>query len=169
MVSMAIRAARSGAMLVALLGLVAVVQAQQAPSAAQLKLAQQVVEMQGSQRSFEGAVPTIFTQIYNQYVSQNPDLDKDISATLRALLPEFDKRKEEITGILARIYAEKFTEAELKDIVAFYESPTGKKFVGSTADIGKQTMGKLQEWSGKVNQDAVDRLKAEMKKKGHNI
>jgi hypothetical protein len=169
MVSMAIRAARSGAMLVALLGLVAVVQAQQAPSAAQLKLAQQVVEMQGSQRSFEGAVPTIFTQIYNQYVSQNPDLDKDISATLRALLPEFDKRKEEITGILARIYAEKFTEAELKDIVAFYESPTGKKFVGATGDFGKQTMGRLQEWSGKVNQDAIDRLKAEMKKKGHNI
>ncbi len=169
MVSMAIRAARAGAMLVALFGFVAVAQAQQAPSAAQLKLARQVVEMQGSQRSFEGAVPTIFTQIYNQYVSQNPDLDKDIAATLRALLPEFDKRKEEITGILARVYAEKFTEAELKDIVAFYESPTGKKFVGSTADIGKQTMGKLQEWSGKVNQDAIDRLKAEMKKKGHNI
>jgi hypothetical protein len=166
---MAIRAARAGAMLVALFGFVAVAQAQQAPSAAQLKLARQVVEMQGSQRSFEGAVPTIFTQIYNQYVSQNPDLDKDIAATLRALLPEFDKRKEEITGILARVYAEKFTEAELKDIVAFYESPTGKKFVGSTADIGKQTMGKLQEWSGKVNQDAIDRLKAEMKKKGHNI
>lgn len=169
MVSMAIRAARAGAMLVALFGFVAVAQAQQAPSAAQLKLARQVVEMQGSQRSFEGAVPTIFTQIYNQYVSQNPDLDKDIAAALRALLPEFDKRKEEITGILARVYAEKFTEAELKDIVAFYESPTGKKFVGSTADIGKQTMGKLQEWSGKVNQDAIDRLKAEMKKKGHNI
>lgn len=169
MFSIAIRAARAGAMLVALFGFVAVAQAQQAPSATHLKLARQVVELQGSQRSFDGAVPSIFTQIYNQYVSQNPDLDKDIAAALRTMLPEFDKRKEEITLILARVYAEKFTEAELKDIVAFYESPTGKKFVGATADIGKETMGKLQEWSGKVNKDAIDRLKTEMKKKGHNI
>lgn len=169
MVSLVIRAARAGAIVVALLGFGAAAQAQQAPNANQLKLARQVVELQGSQRSFEGAIPSIFTQIYNQFVSQNPDLDKDIAATLRALLPEFDKRKDEITAILARVYAEKFTEAELKDILTFYESPTGKKFVGATADVGKETMGKLQEWSGKVNQDAIDRLKAEMKKKGHNI
>jgi len=168
MVSLAIRAARAGAIVVALFGFAAVAQAQ-APSAAQLKLAQQVVEMQGSQRSFDGAIPSIFTQIYQQYVSQNPDLDKDISTILRAMLPEFDKRKDEITGILARVYAEKFTEAELKDILTFYESPAGKKFVAATADIGKDTMGRLQEWSGKLNQDIVNRLKAEMKKKGHNI
>jgi len=168
MVSLAIRAARAGAIVVALFGFAAVAQAQ-APSPAQLKLAQQVVEMQGSQRSFDGAIPSIFTQIYQQYVSQNPDLDKDISTILRAMLPEFDKRKDEIAGILARVYAEKFTEAELKDILTFYESPAGKKFVAATADIGKDTMGRLQEWSGKLNQDIVNRLKAEMKKKGHNI
>lgn len=168
MVSFAIRAARAGAILVALFGLVATAQAQ-APSANQLKLAQQVVEFQGSMRAFDGAIPSLLTQIYNHYVQQNPDLEKEIGASLRAILPELDKRKQEITGILARVYAEKFTEAELNDILTFYNSATGKKFVGATADIGKETMGRLQEWSGKVNKDAVDRLKAEMKKKGHNI
>jgi hypothetical protein len=168
MVSFAIRAARAGAMLVALFGFVAAAQAQ-APNPAQLKLARQMVDIQGASRSFEGAIPSIFTQVYNQYVSQNPDLDKDISAALRGMLPEFDKRKDEIADILARVYAEKFSEAELKDIVAFYESPTGKKFVAATADIGKETLAKLQEWSGKVNNDVIARLKAEMKKKGHNI
>jgi hypothetical protein len=153
-----------------LFGFVAATQAQtQAPNANQLKLARQVVEMQGSLRSFDSAIPTIFTQIYNQYVSQNPDLDKDISATLRALLPEFDKRKEEITAVLARVYAEKFTETELNDIIAFYNSPSGKKFIGATSDIGKESMGKLQEWSGQINKDAIERLKVEMKKKGHSI
>lgn len=164
----AIRAARAGVVLAALFGLGSAAQAQ-APSASQLKLAQQVVEIQGAERSFDGAIPTILNQIYSQFVQQNPDLDKDISGALRGMLPEFEKRKAEITAILARVYAEKFTEAELKEIIAFYESPTGKKFVGATADIGKQTMGRLQEWSGKVSKDATDRLKAEMKKKGHNL
>ena len=168
MVTFAIRAARAGAMLVALFGFVAVAQAQ-APSANHLKLARQVVEFQGSMRSFDGAIPSIFTQVYQQYVTQNPDLDKDIASALRAMLPEFDKRKEEITVILARIYAEKFSEAELNDILGFYNSATGKKFVAATADIGKESMGKLQEWNSKVNKEVIDRLKAEMKKKGHNI
>jgi hypothetical protein len=168
MVTLAIRAARAGAVLVALFGFTAAAQAQ-APSANHLKLAQQVVEMQGSQRSFDNAIPTIFRQIYEQYVSQNPDLDKDISATLRGLIPEFEKRKEETTAILSRVYAEKFSEAELKDIIAFYESPTGKKFIGATSEIGKDSLGRLQEWSLKVNKDAIDRLKVEMKKKGHTI
>lgn len=168
MFSFAIRAARAGALMVALFGFASVAQAQ-APSANHMKLARQVVEIQGSHRSFDGAIPTILTQIYNQFVQQNPDLDKEISGALRAMLPDFEKRKDEIAGVLARVYAEKFTEAELKDILAFYDSPTGKKFVGASADIGKQSMGKLQEWSGKLNKDVTDRLKAEMKKKGHNI
>lgn len=168
MVSLAIRAARAGAIVIALFGFAVVAQAQ-APSASHLKLALQVVELQGSGRSFEGAVPSILTQVYQQYVSQNPDLEKDIGAALRAMLPEFDKRKDEISAILARVYAEKFTEADLKEILVFYESPAGKKFVAATADIGKETMGKLQEWSGKLSKDVTERLKAEMKKKGHNI
>lgn len=168
MFSLAIRTARAGALFVALFGFAAAAHAQ-APTAGQLKLARQVVELQGSHRSFDGAIPTVFSQVYNQYVQQNPDLDKPIAEALKAMLPEFDKRKDEITGIIARVYAERFSEAELKDILAFYESPTGKKFVGATADVNKDTFSRLQEWGGKLNKDVVDRLRAELKKKGHNI
>lgn len=168
MVSLAIRTVRAGAMLIALFGFVAAAQAQ-APSPAQLKLARQVVEMSAASRVFDAAVPTVFQQIYGTYVQQNPDLSKEIAGVLQALIPEFDKRKEEIVGILAQTYAEKFSEAELNDLIAFYNSPTGKKLIAQGSDIGRDSYAKVQEWSGKLLQQLTDRLKADMKKKGHTI
>ncbi len=168
MFSLAIRAARAGAILAALFGFAVAAQAQ-APSPAQLKLARQVVEMSAASRVFDAAVPTVFQQVYSTYIQQNPDLSKEIAGVLQNLIPEFDKRKEEIVGILAQTYAEKFTEAELNDLISFYGSPTGKKLITQGAEIGRDSYGKVQEWSGKVLQQLTDRLKAEMKKKGHTI
>ncbi|MBY0531480.1 MAG: DUF2059 domain-containing protein [Xanthobacteraceae bacterium] len=168
MVTLAIRAVRAGAILVALFGFAAAAQAQ-APTAAQVKLARQVVEISAASRVFEAAVPTVFNQVYGTYIQQNPDLSKEIAGVLQDLIPEFDKRKEEIAGIIAQTYATKFTEAELNDLIAFYNSPTGKKLITSGAEIGRDSYGKVQEWSGKLLQQLTERLKSEMKKKGHTI
>ena len=168
MFTLAIRALRAGAIFFALFGFVAVAQAQ-APSAAQQKIARQVVDTSGVMRGFEGAIPQVFNQVYGVYIQQNPDLSKEIAGVLQELIPEFDKRKDEIAAIIARVYAEKFTESELNDIIAFYNSPTGKKFVATTGDIGRDSLAKIQEWSLTLNKQLTDRLKAEMKKKGHTI
>ena len=168
MVTLAIRAFRAGAILVALFGFTAAAQAQ-APSAANQKLARQVVELTGVSRGFEGAIPQVFQQVYGTYIQQNPDLSKEIAGVLQDLIPEFDKRKEEIVGIISRVFAEKFTEAELNDLLAFYNTPTGKKYVTTTGDIGRDSLAKIQEWSLALNKQLTDRLRAEMKKKGHTI
>jgi hypothetical protein len=168
MISFAIRAARAGAIVVALFGFAAAAHAQ-APSAAQLKLARQVVEVSGSARAFDSVLPQLFRQIYTVYSQQNPDLSKELAGTLESLIPEFDKRKEEIVVIISRAFAEKFTEAELNDLLTFYNSPTGKKLIATNNDILRDAYTKTQEWSGKLSQELDKRLKDEMKKKGHTI
>jgi hypothetical protein len=168
MITMAIRALRAGAIFAALFGFAATANAQ-APSAAQQKLARQVVEISGSSRAFDSVIPQLFQQVYATYVQQNPDLSKDLATTLEALIPEFEKRKDEITTIASIAFAEKFTEAELNDLLAFYNSPTGKKLVAQNNDILRDAYAKTQEWTGKVSQQLIERLKTEMKKKGHTI
>ena len=88
---------------------------------------------------------------------------------MQALIPEFAKRKEEIADIVAQAYAAKFSEAELKELLAFYNSPIGRKVNSELANIMQDAFNKTQQWSGQVSQQLVDRVKAEMKKKGHNI
>lgn len=168
MFSLAIRAAKAGAMAIILLGAATAAHAQ-APNANQLKLARQVVETSGAARSFDSVIPQIFQQVYATYTQQNPDLSKDISAVMQGLIPEFEKRKEEVAAIVSRSFADKFSEAELNDILAFYNSPTGKKLVTEHTEILRDAFAKTQEWGGKLSQQLVNRLKEEMKKKGHTI
>lgn len=140
-----------------------------APSATNFKLARDFVVASGATRAFEGVVPSILQQSLGVFVQQNPDLQKVLTETVQAMAPEFEKRGSEIIDIIARVYASRFTEAELKQILAFYQSDVGKKFVTLQPSVLEESFVKTQEWGGKLSEEVVVRLRAEMKKKGHAI
>jgi hypothetical protein len=162
---------RVGALVIAFSGFVGAAQAQQPaqPSAGHIQLGRDVVEASGATRAFDGVVPSILQQTLNGVLQQNPDLQKDLVASVQTIRPEFEKRRVEINDIVARIYAQRFTEAELKEILAFYRSATGKKFVAGIPAVLEESFVKTQEWGVKLSEEVVVRLRAEMKKKGHTI
>jgi hypothetical protein len=162
-------ALRTGALLLALAGFAGAVWAQSAPSAANVKIAREIVLASGASRAFEGAVPSIMKQALSIFMQQNPDLQKDLIATAEALRPEFEKRAVEIVDIIARSYASRFNEAELKALLAFYTSDVGKKFVAQLPAVLEESFVRTQEWGGKLSEEVVARMRAEMKKKGHAI
>ncbi|HMN51763.1 MAG: DUF2059 domain-containing protein [Xanthobacteraceae bacterium] len=166
MISVAMRAIRAGAVLLAV---VAFPVAASAQSPAHLKLAREAVDVSGAARTFDRVMGVIFQQTYTTFAQTNPDLSQELAGVMQALIPEFDKRKEEIADIVAQAYAAKFSEAELKELLAFYNSPIGRKVNSELANIMQDAFNKTQQWSGQVSQQLVDRVKAEMKKKGHNI
>jgi hypothetical protein len=102
-------------------------------------------------------------------VQQNPDLQKDLTETVKAMSPDFEKRVSEIVDIVAGVYAMRFSEAELKDILTFYRSASGKKLVSLLPSVLEESFVKTQEWSAKISEQIVQRLRADMKKKGHTI
>ena len=100
---------------------------------------------------------------------QNPDLQKPIVESVQTIAPAFEKRRTEIIDILARVYAVKFTEAELKELLVFYRSTIGKKFVAEQPAVLEESFRRTQEWSSKISEEIVTALRAEMKKRGHAI
>ena len=94
---------------------------------------------------------------------------RDSIAKWAAAQYDFDKRREDINDIVGRIYASRFTEAELKELLVFYNSPVGKKFIATMPGVIEESFRLTQEWAGKLSEEMVVRLRAEMKKRGHNI
>jgi hypothetical protein len=163
-------AMRAGALLIALVAFGPGAMAQgSTPSPASVQIAREFVLASGATRTFEGVVPTILQQSLGVFVQQNPDLQKQLTETVKSIAPEFEKRGAEIIDLIARVYATRFTEAELKEILAFYRSPVGKKFVVQQPSVLEESFVKTQEWGGKLSEEIVVRLRAEMKKKGHTI
>ncbi len=143
--------------------------AQAQPSAAQIQVARDVVEASGAARAFDPLIRGILQSAINAFVPQNPDLQKPIVESVQTIAPSFEKRRSEITDILARVYAAKFTEAELKELLVFYRSTIGKKFVAEQPALLEESFRRTQEWSGKISEEVVAALRAEMKKRGHTI
>lgn len=161
-------ALRAGAFLIALAAVSQPAAAQTGQSDS-FQLARDVVVASGATRAFEGVVPSILQQSLGVFVQQNPDLQKELTESIKSIAPEFEKRVSEIIDIVARVYASRFSEGELKDILAFYRSDSGKKLVTLLPNVLEESFAKTQEWGGKISEEIVLRLRAEMKKKGHAI
>ena len=88
------------------------------------------------------------------------------AATLRTqLAPRTGELKDEI----AKLYAARFTEAELKEMLTFFKSPLGKKLLQEEPRFVEASLGRAQDWANKLSEEVMGKFRAEMKKKGHNL
>ena len=76
-----------------------------------------------------GAVPNIVQQTKDVLLQNNLNYQKDLNEVAAIVAQNLAGRKKEIGDGMAKIYANEFTEQELKDLVAFYKSPLGQKLL----------------------------------------
>jgi len=72
-----------------------------------------------------------------------------------------DLKVEELLVSSADIYAKHFTDAEIDDLLRFYDSPTGKKAIAKMPTIMNESMEMGRAWGQRVANRVGERLKAE--------
>lgn len=144
-------------------------QAKTPPTAAQMQLARDILQSSGEAKALEPLIPSVMQQAFTNFVQQNPDLQKPLVDTMTALQPEFMKLQPEVTDIMTTAMASHFTEAELKEILAFYNTTTGKKYVAEMPTVIRESLAAARDWASKLSDRIVARVREEMKKKGHAI
>lgn len=141
----------------------------QQPSAGAIALSKEVMEIKGAAKMFDPLVPGVVEQAKNLFLQTNPNLGKELNEVAATLRTEFGARRGELNEQLARSYAQRFTEQELKDTLAFYRSPLGKKLLMEEPAFVDQTMSLAQNWANKLSEEVIGRMRTEMRKKGHNL
>jgi uncharacterized protein len=142
----------------------------QQPSASAVALGRDLVEAKGANQMFEPIVLGVVEQTKAALLQTNPQLAKDLNDVANQLRAELGPRSAEIINEAGKFYAAAFTEAELKDLVAFYKSPLGKKMQEREPGVLDQTFSFVQQqWGPRLGEEVMNRFRAEMKKKGHNL
>ena len=162
------QAARVAAVAMALALSGAVAQAQQ-PSAGAMATAKELVAITGTTALFTPLVPGVIEQTKNLFLQQNPNLNKDLSDVSTKLRTDLTPRLEELNTEVARLYASRFTEPELKDILVFYKTATGKKMLTEQPVVVESSMKFAQDWANKLSDEVMVKMRDEMKKKGHAL
>ena len=125
------------------------------------------VEMQLSTRLLDlmdmrGTAAVGVRVMLDAQLQSNPEL-----APYRSILEEWARElfeSREATDAYARMYAERFTEQELRDLVAWAESPTGRRAASEQLGLMRagEEIGRRLATAGQ--EDLVARLQAAMEK-----
>jgi hypothetical protein len=75
-------------------------------------------------------------------------------------------RRADLDNDIARVWANAFTEDELKSITAFYKSPAGLKLADVGATVVANSLQAVKGWSDKVGHDLLENSRQELKKQG---
>ena len=160
--------ARAVALGLALAAATVSAQAQQ-PSTATLASARELMEIKGVKNLVEPVVVGVVQQTTGTILQTNPGLSKDLDEVSAQLRSEYQPRIAEMTNEIVKLYAQRFTEQELKEAVAFYKSPTGKKILTEEPKILDESYARIQQWANRMQDEVMTRVRAEMKKRGHNL
>jgi hypothetical protein len=141
--------------------------AQQQPSPAMVALGVQLLETKGAYGAFDPVVEGVIRYQKGAFLQINANLGKDLDAVEAQLVKEFAPKHQEVRSEVARAYVSEFTEAELKEALAFYKSPLGKKVIDAEPRAFDAINKQMQAWADKFADEVSTRMRAEMKKKGH--
>ncbi len=143
--------------------------AQEQISPEHLALARAVIDFTGAGTSFNGVIPQILSDARALLLRNQPALQSDLDSVIPVLEQQFEKRREDLLNDIARTYAEAFSEEELKEIAAFYQSPIGRKLTDTTPKVLETSFLKARDWGQQVSSEVMDSLREEMQKRGHKI
>jgi hypothetical protein len=139
------------------------------PSPAAVLLAKQIVELKGARQLFTPLVRGVVEKVKDQFMQTNFMWAKDLNEVAANLQREYAPRVDELVDMAARIYASHFTEAELKQVLAFYQSPVGRKAITEEPMALDESMASGGNWGDTLADEVVVKIRDEMKKRGHDL
>ncbi len=139
------------------------------PTPSAQALAKELIVLKGSTQLWDAVVPGVIEQVKAVFMQTNPALGRELNDVAAQLRTEFAPRASQLVDQVAQLYARTFTEQELKDALAFYKSPLGRKIVSEEPKVLDDGFRRIQQWANKFSEEVMGRMRAEMKKKGYDL
>ena len=88
---------------------------------------------------------------------------------MQAMQTKFLSRKQELIDQIAVLYADRLTAQDIADLVTFYKTPAGKKFIEIQPELLKESMAVGQAWGLKLGAEIESGVREELKKRGIDL
>jgi len=138
-------------------------------SPAALAAAKEILAMKNASAMYANAVPNLVEQTKNVLMQSNLNYQKDLNEVAIIVAKNLAGREKEIGDGMAQVYANEFTEQELKDLVNFYKSTLGQKLLASEPRAIQFSMSYMNQWAQAFAEVINGQFRAEMKKRGKEI
>jgi hypothetical protein len=147
------------------------------PTAAPLKqgspgaiaAAKEILAMKNASAMYANAIPNLVQQTKDVLLQNNLNYQKDLNEVAVIVAQKLAGREKEIGDGMANIYANEFSEQELKDLVTFYKSPLGQKLLATEPRAIQFSMSYMNQWAQNFAEVINGEFRTEMRKRGKQI
>ncbi len=99
-------------------------------------------------------------QVMRQMLEAMKGLAPDVPPSFwDEFLAEVDPQ--EFTELMIPVYAKHFTRADIQELIRFYESPVGQKFIREQAGVTQDSMAVGQRWGEDLARRVMERAEAQ--------
>jgi uncharacterized protein len=138
----------------------------QAPDAARMASAKELMQVAGVAKQFDEVMPMLTNQLAQSFSSVAPEKADEIREVFSQLAVKFVDRKGELIDQIAGLYAAKLGVDELAALIAFYKSPAGMKFIAVQPEIVRESIMAGHRWGTQLGREIEDEARRELKKRG---
>jgi uncharacterized protein len=128
-----------------------------APDPEKQKAIRTLLESSGAVQVMEDTVKTMIDQIG----TTNPDIPAEFLKRFKARF-----KVEELVTRLIPVYDKQFTKDEINQMVAFYQSPVGKKMAGSQLSIQRESAAIGEKYGEELGMQVAREMQKEEKAPG---
>jgi hypothetical protein len=137
--------------------------ADSAPSARKLELARQLVEISDMKANMVAALRTVASQQAAQGgQALTPERQARLKAFQEAEADVLPRMVPNIVEAMVQGYAREFTEKELADALAFYQSPSGRAIIAKTPQLMQGVMVEMVRLTPQLRRDMGEEICAKI-------
>jgi len=132
-----------------------------------LKTAKAILEATNASATGTQMITVLMKSLTGILTASNPGKGQEISDILnQVVLPEFQKSMPDLVELTAHTYADNFSAAELKQILAFYQTDIGKKLIQRQPEIVREQISVGQTFAATLMARVHDKMLDALKAKG---
>ena len=135
----------------------------------QLALARKYVDLTNKAQIYEAIAAMTASQTSKLLSQASPEIATQIDEQIGKSLEARKGKSDELFNQIARIYAVTYTQEELQQIVAFYETPTGQKLASNAMQVNQDVAKVMQIYTSNFGTEFVREVRAALKAAGYNV
>jgi hypothetical protein len=134
-------------------------------SESHLSAARSVLTALRATEEFDFILPGAAQSLKSELIQKNPDLQALIIEVVDNTAFTLAARRGDLEREAATIYARTFSEAELNEISAFYNSATGKKLLNDSGIVTREVIRAAEIWQNGIARDLAQQAGEELAKR----
>lgn len=119
--------------------------------------------------SFNNILPLMAEQTKALFIRTHPALKDEIEEVTSSIALELAKKRVALDHVIVGVWARRFTQKELEEILAFYQSDVGRKLANLSPQLAALSIGAAKKWGDEISIEMVTRVREEMLKRGHEL